>query len=151
MPPPSFRHLGDDAEEEAPHLPLGRSLNTVVGIDNNTHHLSLANAVSDAHTILKLFQRCGFEELAGAPSLFDEQATLDALTSLVRDQLPAELQPEDSLVIFYAGHGATVSSKVPDPEDAGKTITRRTGYLIPVDARVEKSSDWLRLQQIQIW
>ncbi len=146
MPPPSFRQLGDDAEEEAPLLPLGRSLITVVGIDNYTHHLSLANAVSDARTILKLFQRCGFEELAGAPALFDEQATLDALTSLVRDQLPGELQPDDSLVIFYAGHGTTVSSKVPDPEDAGKTVTRRTGYLIPVDAREQKSSDWLRLE-----
>ena len=64
----------------------------------------------------------------------------------MRDQLPAEVQPDDSLVIFYAGHGTTVSSKVPDPEDAGKTVTRRTGYLIPVDAREQKSSDWLRLE-----
>lgn len=148
MPTAPFRHVGDRAEEEAPLLPLGRSLIAVIGIDKYAYHDELTNAKSDAAAVLELFKRCGFEEVAGAPSLFDEQATLDALTSLVRDkeQLPGALQPDDSLVIFYAGHGATTESKVPNPEDASKTEIRHTGYLIPVDARKQKPGDWLPLE-----
>ncbi|MGD8245373.1 MAG: caspase family protein, partial [Anaerolineae bacterium] len=141
----AFRHIGDQADEEGQPLAAGRSLIAVVGIDAYTHHLTLTNAVSDAEAVLGLFKRCGFEELPGAASLFDEHATLGALTSLVRDQLPNELQPDDSLVLFFAGHGTTVSREVPDPQDAGKTVARRTGYLIPVGARERKPGDWLRL------
>jgi hypothetical protein len=61
----------------------------------------------------------------------------------VREQLPGVLQPDDSLVIFYAGHGATIESKAPDPEGASKMEFRHTGYLIPVKARRQKPSDWL--------
>ncbi len=145
MPSTPFRHIGDQADEEVEPLAVGRSLIAAIGIDNYTHHLPLTNAVSDAEAVLRLFKRCGFEELPGAPSLFDEQATLGALISLVRDQLPDELQPDDSLVLFYAGHGTTKSRPVPDPQDASKMTTRRTGYLIPVDAREQKPGDWLRL------
>lgn len=145
MPTTTLRHIGDAAEEEALLAPLGRSLITVIGIDKYAYHNELTNAVSDACAVLRLFKRYGFEELAGAPSLFNEQATFDALTSLVRDQLPLELQPNDSLVIFYAGHGTTVPSNAPDPENANKMITRRTGYLIPADAQENKTARWLRL------
>jgi hypothetical protein len=145
MPSIPLRHAGDKPEEEAQPLPLGRSLIAVIGVDKYAEHEPLTNAANDARAVLELFKRCGFEELPEAPSLFDEQATLGALTSLVREQLPGVLQPDDSLVIFYAGHGATIESKAPDPEDASKMELRHTGYLIPVEARRQKPSDWLRL------
>ena len=140
-----FRHAGDLPDDAAQPPPLGRSLITVIGINNYVEQDPLTNARKDAEDVLKLFKRCGFEELAEAPSLFDEQATRGAIESLVLEQLPGALRPDDSLVLFYAGHGATTKSTAPDPEDASKMKDRYTGYLIPVGARRQKPSDWLQL------
>ena len=140
-----FRHAGDLPDAAAQPPPLGRSLITVIGINKYVEQDALTNAREDAEDVLKLFKRCGFEELAEAPSLFDEQATRSAIESLVLEQLPPALRPDDSLVLFYAGHGATTKSTAPDPEDAGKMKDRYTGYLIPVGARRQKPSDWLQL------
>jgi hypothetical protein len=41
MPAAPFRHLGDEAEEEAPLLlPVGHSLITAIGIDSYADHRS---------------------------------------------------------------------------------------------------------------
>jgi hypothetical protein len=56
----------------------------------------------------------------------------------VRDDLPALLAPDDSLVLFFAGHGHTRSSAV-----GGKTVD--SGYLVPAPARRDKFGDLLPL------
>src|SRR6185436_15862158 len=80
----------------------GRMWIAVIGIDRYRTWSPLCNAVSDARGALNLFLQLGFEP-ACAP-LYDEAATADALHRLVTDDL-ATLGPEDSLVLFFAGHG----------------------------------------------
>ena len=101
---------------------------------------ALDQVVSDARGALSLFLQLGFEQ-ACAP-LYDEAATSDALHRLVTDDLTA-LGPEDSLVLFFAGHGQTIVRILP-----GITATKKNeGYLIPVDGDLPggRVSTWLWL------
>jgi uncharacterized caspase-like protein len=127
---------GDSDEAKA----RGRNIIAVVGIDQYQHLQILHNAVSDAKGVRALFvDQLGFKELA--PPLYDEQATRDAITSVVIDSLGSQLQPDDSLVFFFAGHGYTEKRIV-------GTRTKETGYLIPVEGAhpdQHKFSAYLRL------
>src|SRR6476659_3489363 len=96
----------------------GRNVIAAIGIDRYHHWQRLANAVHDATGALALFRRLGFNEIA--PPLLDEAATGKAIQALVTDDLMA-LGPDDSLVLFYAGHGGTRKHRVQD-----KVI--KTGY-----------------------
>jgi uncharacterized caspase-like protein len=110
----------------------------VIGIDRYAEWPRLANAVSDARAAAGLFMELGFEQVT-AP-LLDGAATGDAMRHLVTGGL-AQLSPEDSLVMFFAGHGHTHTA------DFGDT-TVKTGCVIPVDGarpRDHVSASWLRL------
>lgn len=102
----------------------GRSVVAVIGIDRYAHWPKLANAVADAAGIARLFAQLGFSEVV--PPLLDAEATGAALRRLVTDDL-ARLSPDDSLVLFFAGHGHTHSAQL-----GGASV--KTGYLVPVDA-----------------
>lgn len=117
---------------------LGKKYVAVIGIDRYRSWNSLSNAVTDAQGALKAFTQLGFE--AARPPLLNDDATGAALHRLVTDEL-AWLGTDDSLVVFFAGHGHNVIT----PFDDG-TLTKK-GYLIPVDAeKLEgKTSDWVRL------
>jgi len=117
----------------------GRRFVSVVGIDRYRAWNRLYNAVSDAMGTLNLFLSLGFE-VAGKP-LLDGMATGDALRRLVIDDL-AELGAQDSLVLFFAGHGHTVTRTYHD----GASV--KDGYLIPVDGEGAdgRSGSWLRLE-----
>jgi hypothetical protein len=112
----------------------GRSVIAVIGIDLYRGWRRLTNAVSDARGVLALFGRLGFEQLT--TPLLDDAATGKAIQELVVDDL-RELGPEDSLVLFYAGHGATRTDR-PGGEEV------KTGYLIPVDA-TDRAATWIEL------
>lgn len=116
----------------------GRAVVAVIGVDRYQRWPRLTNAVHDAVGTLELFQRLGFE-LAAEP-LLDDRATGAALQALVTDDLAA-LRPDDSLVLFYAGHGGTRQ------HDLGDRVVR-TGYLIPVDASdvPGRASTWIELE-----
>lgn len=112
----------------------GRHLIAAIGIDRYQGWRALSNGVSDARGALALFGRLGFEP-ATTP-LLDGAATGKAIQELVTDDLRM-LGPEDSLVLFYAGHGGT---RIDRP--GGHEV--KTGYLIPVDA-TERAGTWLEL------
>ena len=115
----------------------GRRVVAVVGIDRYRAWPALHNAVSDAQGTLSVFQQVGFEQLA--PPLINEMATADAIRRLVTDDL-ATLGSDDSLVLFFAGHGHTQTRMLPSGP-------LQTGYIIPVDGdRPEgQTATWLRL------
>jgi uncharacterized caspase-like protein len=102
-----------------------RACIAVIGIDHYRDPAwpRLHNAVGDARGVLELFTRLGFERVG--PLLLDERATGEAIHRLVVDDL-AELGPDDSLVVFFAGHGHTVTRSY----HGGTTV--KDGYLIPV-------------------
>jgi uncharacterized caspase-like protein len=116
----------------------GRAYVAVIGIDRYRTWNRLYNAVSDAEGALRLFARLGFELVA--PPLFDESATGDALHHLVVDDLSG-LGRDDSLVLFFAGHGHTISRTYD-----GTSV--RDGYLIPVDGDRPggRAGTWIRFE-----
>jgi len=124
----------DDAETGP--LPQGRNVIAVIGIDAYTHWPKLKNAVSDALGIQKLFvEKLGF--VMPLPPLLNADATAGNILALVTDKLPQALQPDDNLVLFFAGHGHTRVSKIGLREI-------ENGYLIPVDAQLENWADKMR-------
>jgi very-short-patch-repair endonuclease len=96
----------------------------VIGIDHYREWIHLNNAVSDACGVLAAFEDLGFVPIS-AP-LLDDAATADAIRCLPFSLEP-ELKPNDSLIVFFAGHGHTTTVKFPDGQVP-------KGYLIPVDA-----------------
>lgn len=124
--------------EAGPSGDAGRNLIAVIGIDRYRHWRRLSNAVADARGARGLFHQLGFRD--AVDPLLDEQATRDAMHALVSDELLVALRPEDSLVLFYAGHGGTRWRDV-----GGKQI--RTGYLIPIDAQESphRAASWIDL------
>src|SRR5262245_45436615 len=101
----------------------GRLVIATIGIDRYRHWRTLTNAVGDAMGAAALFRQLGFQEVV--PPLLDDRATGGAIEALVADELTS-LRADDSLIVFYAGHGGTRTQRVGQREVC-------TGYLIPVD------------------
>jgi formylglycine-generating enzyme required for sulfatase activity len=115
-----------------------RDVVAVIGIDRYKspawHRLS--NAVNDARSAAALFEQLGFAQ--NTSSLIDGEATATAIRSLVTDELAAKLGTDDSLVLFYAGHGGNRKRRI-----GRHDVT--AGYLIPVDAD-DRVATWIDLE-----
>lgn len=117
----------------------GRKVIAVIGIDRYRDPCNwqpLDNAVNDATHVAKLFQRLGFEQ--ATEPLLDDRATGEAMRSLVIRDL-TKLSTDDSLVVFFAGHGGTYDHEVAD-------TTIKTGYLIPFDGAKEHRHTLINLE-----
>lgn len=101
----------------------------MIGVDQYRRWPSLDNAVSDARGVLAAFEDLGFESVA--EPLLDNAATGEAIRCLP-SLLTPKLGGNDSLVVFFAGHGHTLKARLPDDLDIWK------GYLIPVDADADR-------------
>jgi hypothetical protein len=113
--------------DETVDIPMGRSLVVVIGIDRYVHKNPLKNAVSDAVGIQQvLIDKLGFSN--PIEPLLNEAATKLAIDDLINNRLYDEVQENDNLIIFFAGHGTTRVREVGDKEI-------ETGYLVPVDAK----------------
>jgi hypothetical protein len=115
----------------------GRSLVVVIGIDEYEHWPLLNNAVNDAIKLQQtLVDKLGF--IAPIKPLINSAATKDAIEELITVQLREMVEENDSLVVFFAGHGQTRVDELSE-----------TGYIIPVEARTpdtkEYWSDYIRL------
>ncbi|HEX2685437.1 MAG TPA: SUMF1/EgtB/PvdO family nonheme iron enzyme [Kofleriaceae bacterium] len=134
-----YRDVASPEESATDLARPGRTCIAVIGIDRYHAWPRLYNAVNDARGVLNLFTGLGFE-LVGKP-LFDDKATGEAMHRLVVDDL-AGLGREDSLVLFFAGHGHTVTRKY-----TGTTLVK-DGYIIPVDGDRSggRVGTWLRLE-----
>lgn len=121
-----------------PFAPYAASYAVVVGIDDyGPEHPVLANARRDAEAVARMLaDDYGFDEVL---TLYDAEATHDAILSLLRDQLPAQTGPEDRVVIFFAGHGATRTS--PSGE--------RRGYLVPHDAHRDRYAEYVDMNEVR--
>ena len=117
----------------------GQSYIAVIGIDRYQAWSRLDNAVSDARGAMDVFLKLGF--VLARPPLFDDQATGDALHRLVTSDL-TKLRKQDSLVVFFAGHGHTVTRTFL----GGASV--KDGYLIPADGgpHGRRTGSWIRLE-----
>ena len=121
----------------------GRALVVTIGINEYVHWQKLKNAVQDASGLQQtLIDKLGFS--APIPPLLNEAATKVAIASLIEDQLREELQEDDNLVLFFAGHGHTRVDKV------GGKVVGETGFIVPVEARGPKEvwSDYIQIDPL---
>lgn len=107
----------------------------VIGIDTYIHWPRLNTAVSDAKSVRDvLLSRYHFDK-DHLIELYDEQATRRNILGRLRF-LAKKARKDDSLVIFYAGHGHLDS------------ITK-AGSWIPVGSGVEDTSAWITNHDIK--
>ena len=131
-----------EAVESEP-VKQGRLLVVTIGINEYVHWQKLKNAVQDAIGLQQtLIDKLGFS--APIPPLINEVATKVAIASLIEDQLREELQEDDNLVLFFAGHGHTRVDKV------GGKVVGETGFIVPVEARGPKEywSDYIQIDPL---
>jgi uncharacterized caspase-like protein/peptidoglycan/xylan/chitin deacetylase (PgdA/CDA1 family) len=148
-----YQFAGWDGERfklaEAAPAPVQRTAATgyanswaiVVGIDKYQKWPQLQYAVRDAEGVGELLvQKFGF-----APqrviTLKNEQATRTGILAAFHDKLAhGNLQPNDRIFVFFAGHGAT--RKLSSGRDLG--------YIVPVDADPNKlATDAIPMTEIQ--
>ncbi len=118
----------------------GRNLLFVIGIDQYREWLQLKNAVSDARGIQEVFMEA-FGFVPALDPLYDEVATRDNIKDRL-DELRKKLEPDDNLIIFFAGHGETRVDTVGD-----RVV--RTGFIIPVDGEALSQKRWSSYISIQ--
>lgn len=122
---PEYRKL-IPVSTEIESVEQGRSLVVVIGVNEYVHQPKLKNAVQDAKGIQQILcDKLGFS--APIPPLLNEAATKTAIVSLVEDRLYEIVEENDSLIVFFAGHGQTRVRKV------GNQVIE-TGFIVPVDA-----------------
>jgi caspase domain-containing protein len=123
----------------APRAPIGRRVVVVIGVDDYQCWGRLKNAVNDARGVNELFRQVGFEEIV--PPLTNGAATFVAIRRLVMTDLKHALREDDSLVLFFAGHGYTETAYL-----QGTPV--RVGYIIPADGDAPGGDvgTWLELE-----
>ena len=117
------------------HAGVGRQYAVLIGIDRYQRWLPLKNPVSDATDIKKILSRKYYiDEFV---ELYDEAATKSGIIRLFSN-LIQKIRPEDSIFIFYAGHGHLDKMS-------------NTGFWIPVDGGTDEfaQENWLSNQQIR--
>ena len=105
---------------------IQRKIAVLIGIDNYADKRipTLDNAVSDAQAVAQtLEQRLGYETL-----VLHNASRQTILRTL--NKLALELEPQDSVVVYYAGHGEVV-------EKTGQ------GYWQPADADATRPETWI--------
>ena len=105
-------------------LNLGRYHALIIGNNEYRHLPKLETAVRDAQAIAELLQsRYGFKITLLLNA--DRETMLAAM-----NELRGSLEPDDNLLIYYAGHG---------------TLDRqsRTGFWLPVDAKDDSDINWI--------
>ena len=114
---------------------VGKQYAVLIAIDKYKNWMALRNPVKDAKEIKEILSRKYF--MTDFIELYDETATKSGIIKLF-NKLINETKPEDSVLIFYAGHGHL-------------DITSNTGFWIPIDGGtdVDEQSNWLPNAQIR--
>jgi hypothetical protein len=108
----------------------------VVGIDAYTKAGPLSFAVNDARGVAQALLSLGFPS-ENIQILFDGDATRDAIMSAYLQYAdPTLVGPDDRLLVFFAGHGHTLSGR------------RDTGFLIPVNGEPSDLSTLIRWDEL---
>ena len=111
------------------HEIIGNQWLIVIGIDSYANLPRLNTSVNDAKAMKDiLLERYYFDEYH-VIELYNEEATRRNILGKLR-YLTRRVGPEDSVIIFYSGHGGLDSSK-------------REGSWVPVEGSTEDSSSWI--------
>jgi WD40 repeat protein len=115
---------------------FSRNMAFVIGINNYQNGISpLQNAVNDAKKLIEILQE---KHQYQVWACLDEVATLSNLNNLLEQTLPRQVEPDDRLIFYFAGHGIALNG-----EDGP------TGYLIPQDASLGDTQTYLPMTKLQ--
>jgi hypothetical protein len=106
-----------------------------IGIDSYLSWPRLKTATNDAKALKKVLLERYHVDSSRIIELYDENATRKNILGTLRD-LSRKVKPDDSLLIFYAGHGHV------------DNITKK-GSWIPVESSTEDPSAWISNQDIK--
>ncbi len=130
----------DPATNQTAEVKLyNKSYAVVIGIDqyqNLPPDRQLNNAVHDAKGVADVLKRnFRFDKIV---SLYNREATKDRILELLTEELPRSMGPEDSVFIFWAGHG-----------NQEETAEGDIGYLIPYDGATDKIRKNITMTEIR--
>lgn len=114
---------------------VGKQYAVLIAIDKYKNWMALRNPVKDAREIKDILSRRYY--ISDFIELYDQDATKAAIVKLF-NKLITVARPEDSILIFYAGHGYLDK-------------TSNTGFWIPVDGGMDldEQANWLPNSQIR--
>ena len=120
---------------EGQSVAVGRQYAVLIAIDKYVNWMALRNPVKDAKEIREILSRRYY--FSDFLELYDGAATKAGIIRLF-DKLISDTKPEDSILIFYAGHGHLDKSS-------------NSGFWIPVDGGVDvyEQANWLPNSQIR--
>ena len=108
---------------------VGRNFLLAVGISDYKYCRKLPNAVKDVEDFIEIVTtKYRFEKTHIKP-LFNHEATKGAIENSF-ENLIKEIKPEDSLIIYFSGHGTF-------------NEIRKEGYWVPVDANPEHTHEFI--------
>ena len=112
-----------------------RNLAFIIGINNYQNGISpLKTAVNDAKKLVEILrQKHDYKVWV----CLDEVATLTNLNQLLEKTLPAQVDEDDRLLFYFAGHGVALNG------DDGPA-----GYLIPQDAKQGDTNSYLPMTKL---
>jgi tetratricopeptide (TPR) repeat protein len=130
--------LAPDAQGQLgkPEVLYYKSWAVIIGIDDYVVAPKLPSAVSDAKAVAESFRRLGFEEVI---ELYNKDAGLKRLNTLLHDILPRKVGRQDRLVIYFSGHAGITHDM------NGKDL----GYLVPWDAQVNNAAKSITLDELK--
>lgn len=109
----------------------------VIGIDKYRHGIpTLRTAVNDARKVAQALET----NFGYVVHLMDADVTLERLRVRFGETLPREVEAEDRLLVYFAGHGIALNG------DDGPA-----GYLVPQDARREDRGTFLPMTELSGW
>jgi VWFA-related protein len=112
---------------------FSHSYAVVIGIDRYPHFQQLHNAVSDARAIADYLRTQNYDQVI---TLYDEQATKQAILAAMQNQLAPRLKKDDRVLVFFAGHGFTETL-------GGKD----RGYFVPYDGE-RQSAGFISMDEL---
>lgn len=114
---------------------VGRQYAVLIGIDRYREWTALKGAVKEARQVREVLERRYYiDEFL---ELYDEEATAANIRKLLADDLPRRVGKNDSVLLFYAGHGFLDSSQ--------------TGFWIAVDGTRDQYDQrgWIANSQLR--
>jgi Flp pilus assembly protein TadD len=113
--------------------PYDKSRALVIGIEQYAQASAVPGAVEDAKLVAQAFRRLGFEEII---ELYNKDATSRRVHQALSDIFTRKVNRSGRVVVFFAGHtGITRDGK-----------GRDLGYLVPVDAQINKAAKSLTIE-----
>lgn len=110
----------------------------IIGIDEYQHVPKLENAVNDAKQLAEILRDIGFNEII---ELYNDATTKESIMSLFMDddQLPDKVDFEDRILVFFSGHGTTLTNK---------RDQSTSGYIIPYNGQVGMASSLIEFNEL---